>query len=81
MLSCRVVVVAVEVGGSTQFQHGTKGGVDLCGGYTGAGWQPLPSSARLVITCLHYISSAAVRWFYFDSCHSGSFRYVGGTPA
>ena len=77
----RVVVVAVEVGGATQLQHGAfKGGVHLCGGYAGAGCR----HCRIECTagndaCTSHLLKLCVG-FDFDSCHSDSLGMWGGTP-
>ena len=77
----RVVVVAVEVGGATQLQHGAfKGGVHLCGGYAGAGCR----HCRIECTagndaCTSHLLKLCVG-FDFDSCHSGSLGMWGGMP-
>ena len=69
----RVVVVAVEVGGAAQLQHGAfKGGVHLCGGYAGAGCR----HCRIECTagndaCTSHLLKLCIG-FDFDSCHSGS---------
>ena len=78
---CRVIVVAVEVGGATQFQHGAfKGCVHLCGGYAGARCR----HRRIKCTagndaCTSHLLKLCVG-FNFDSCHSGSLGMWGGTP-
>ena len=77
----RVVVVAVEVGGATQLQHGAfKGGVHLCGGYAGAGCR----HCRIKCTagndaCTSHLLKLCIG-FDFDSCHSDSLGMWGGTP-
>ena len=78
---CRVVVVAVEVGGTAQFQQGAfKGGIHLCGSYAGAGCRyGRVKCAAGDNTCTSHLLKLCIG-FDFDSCHSGSLGVWGGMP-
>ena len=79
--SSRVIVVPVEVRGASQLHHGAlEGGVDLCGGYTGAGCSHCRiERAAGDNACTSHLLKLCVG-FNFDSCHSGSLGMWGGTP-